>query len=329
MSTEELKIAIVGAGGWGYQHARAFSARKDCRVVSFAGRTPEKTRKRAEEFRANWYTDIRQMLDTEKPDLVSLCLPGQHTFDATMQVIDAGYPLFVEKPLAYELEEGRKLIRAAEEKDLFFAIDFEQRYSIPCLKAKQAIDDGRLGELIFAAWRFGHDVGGTLDHPYVNLIEAQCHGINMLETLCGPIVSVSADMTDNGGLNSFSTFSLSLRFENGAVGSFLGTFDGNSHNRNSQVIEIGGTDGRILIEDNVRRYSFQGTGCDTEEVWQAGFFDDDDRCFTRSVDRYLNDMIPAFRDGRKPPVPAEEGLRALEIAWAAVESFQTGKRVAV
>ena len=66
-----------------------------------------------------------------------------------------------------------------------------------------------------------------------------------------------------------------------------------------------------------------------EEVWQAGFFEDDKRSFTKSLDRYLDDMLPAFRDGKEPPVPATEGLRALEIAWAAVESFKTGKRINV
>ena len=113
------------------------------------------------------------------------------------------------------------------------------------------------------------------------------------------------------------------------MGSFLATVDADEHNRLSQLIEIGGTKGRILIEDNVRRYSFQEKGSDTEEVWQAGFFDDDGRRFNKNLDRYLDDMLPALREGRRPPVPAAEGLRALEIAYAAIESFETGRRVEV
>lgn len=324
---EQIRVAIIGAGGWGYQHARAFAARKDTRIVAFAGRTAERTQQRAEEFSAHFYTDISQMLEREKPDLVSICLPAQHTFEATMQVISAGCPLFVEKPLSYDLQEARTLIDEAQKRNLFFAIDFETRYSIPCLKAAQAIRDGKLGRPVFAHWRFGHGWDGKMTHPHTNLIEAQCHGINMLEALYGKITSVMAEMTDNGGRDSFSTFSLSLRFENGAVGSFLATMDANEHNRLSQLTELGGTEGRILIEDNVRRYSFQSTNSDTEEVWQAGFFEDSLRSFNQNLDRHLNDVIPALIEGKEPPIPATEGLRALEIAYAAIRSFETGKRV--
>jgi len=326
----KLRVAIVGAGGWGYQHARAFAARSDVELVGIWGRTPERTARRAAHFHCPWFTDLNEMLETRKPDFVSVCLPAQHTFETTMQIIEAGIPLLVEKPLAYKLEEARQLVTAAEARNLFFAIDFEQRYSIPCLKAREAIDAGRLGKLVFAHWRFGHGWGSPLmDHPHTNLIEAQCHGINMLEHLCGPIQSVMAEMTDNGGRNSYSTFTMSLRFANGAVGSFLATMDANEHNRLSQLIEIGGVDGRILIEDNVQRYSFQSTHSDMAETWSAGFFQDDHRAFNQSVDRHIDHMLKAFRAGEAPPVPASEGLRALEIAYAAIESFETGRRILI
>lgn len=325
---DKLRVAVVGAGGWGFQHARVFSERPDTELTAIFGRTPERTARRAEQFGVNWYTDVEEMIRTEKPDFVSVCLPAQRTYETTMKVIESGVPLLVEKPLAYRLDEAEQLIEAAQKRNLFFAIDFEQRYSIPCLKAKEAIDNGQLGKLIFAHWRFGHGWGSPLmDHPHTNLIEAQCHGINMMEHLCGPIKSVMAEMTDNGGRESFSTFVLSLRFANGAVGSFLATMDANEHNRFSQLIEIGGVDGRILIEDNVQRYTFQRTDSDVAETWSAGFFDDAARSFSKSVDRHVDDMLRAFRAGEAPPVPATEGLRALKIAYAAIRSFETGQRV--
>ena len=327
---EKLRVAIVGAGGWGFQHARAFSEREDVELVGIFGRTAERTKKRADRFHVPYYTDVKEMLQKEKPDFVSVCLPAQHTFETTMAVIEEGVPLLVEKPLAYKLEEAELLVQKAEEKNLFFAIDFEQRYSIPCLKAKEAIEAGRLGTPVFAHWRFGHGWGTQfIDHPHTNLIEAQCHGINMLESLVAPIESVMAEMTENGGRKSFSTFTMAIRFKNGAVGSFLATLDANEHNQFSQMIEIGGTDGRILIEDNVKKYTFQKTDSDMAEVWSAGFFEDDKRSFQKSVDRYIDDMLKAFRAGKEPPVHAKEGLRALKIAYAAIESYQQGKRVLI
>ena len=325
---KKLRVAVVGAGGWGFQHARAFFERQDTELAAIYGRTLERTKKRADYFGVPYYTDLKVMLDREKPDFVSVCLPAQHTFETTKAVIEMGYPLLVEKPLAYKLEEAEELIRLAEEKNLFFAIDFEQRYSIPCLKAKETIEKGKLGVPVFAHWRFGHGWGSQfINHPHTNLIEAQCHGINMLESLVGPIESVMAEMTENGGRRSFSTFTMALRFKNGAVGSFLATLDANEHNELSQLIEIGGTKGRILIEDNVKRYSFQETDSDTSEVWQAGFFEDDKRSFNKSVDRFIDDMLKAYKEGKEPPIHAREGLRALKIAYAAIESYEKGKRI--
>lgn len=94
-----------------------------------------------------------------------------------------------------------------------------------------------------------------------------------------------------------------------------------------QVIELCGTKGRILIEDNVRRYSFMPHHSDMAEVWTAGFFDDAWRSFSNDLDLYLNEMIPALREKKRPPVPAEEGLRALKVAYACIESFKSGRRI--
>ena len=323
---ERLKVAVIGAGGWGFQHARAFSSRRDSYLCSVTGRTEERTKRRAEAFGVPYYLDIDEMLEKEKPDLVSICMPGQGTFEPTMKVINAGVPLLVEKPLAYKLDEAEIMVSEAKKKDLFFAIDFNHRYSIPSLMAKQDIDAGRLGDLVFASWRFGHG-SGSLNHPYLNLIEAQCHGLDLLEHLCGPIESVMAEMTDKTGKGSFSTFSIAIRFENGGVGTFLGTFDSSDYYKFSQFIEINGTKGRILIEDSVQKYSFQSVDSRRAEVWNPTFFSDDERSFNKNLDRHLDALIPALKEGKEPPVPAERGLRALKLAYAAIESFNTGKRV--
>ena len=325
---DPIRVAVIGAGGWGYQHARAFSSRRDTVLTSVTGRTEERTRRRAEEFGVPYYLNIAEMLEKDRPDFVSVCMPGQGTFLPTMEVIRAGVPLLAEKPLAYDLEEARTMVGEAKKRDLFFAIDFNHRYSVPALMAREDIEKGRLGGVVFALWRFGHG-SGPLYHPYLNLIEAQCHGFDLLESLCGPIASVQAEMTDMTGKGSYSTFSLALRFAGGGVGSFLGTFDSSENYRFSHFVEINGTKGRIVMEDSVNGYRFQSADSRRAEVWNPAFFRDDERSFSRNLDRHLDALIPALREGRKPPVPAEKGLRALQLAYAAVESFETGKRVAV
>ncbi len=181
-----------------------------------------------------------------------------------------------------------------------------------------------MGKIVFATWRFGG--GGSQDHPYLNLIETQCHGFDLLEYLCGPISTVMAEMTDRTG-NGFSTLALSLRFESGTVGSLVGSYDSSYAYQQTHRVEINGTQGQALIEDTVRRWSFQPSGSETAEVWQAGYFNDTDRLFRSTFDRYIDALLQAFTNGLPPPVPADAGRRALRLAFAAIESFETGQRI--
>ena len=327
MSQEKVKVAVIGAGGWGFQHSRIFAERPDVDFCAVVGRTPERTKARAEQFGVRYYLNIQEMLDKENPDLVSLCLPNLGHFEPTLQVIQAGFPLLVEKPLVFELHEADTLLNEAAKRNLFFAINFNHRYARPVQMAREAIQAGRLGELVFAFWRFGGE-GSCQHHPHGNLIETQCHGFDMLEYLCGQIDSVMAEMTDKTG-KGYTTMVLSLHFANGAVGSLVGTYDSSYAYPGTHILEINGADGRVLVEDTVRRFSFQPRGNETGEVWQAGYFNDRDRDFHRAFDRHTDAILEAFRQGKEPPVHARAGRRALALAYAAIESFESGKRITV
>ncbi len=327
MMKTKLKVCIVGTGRWGWQHARVFSQHPDVELRAVAGRNPDRTRARAEEFGMRPYTSIPEMIAQEKPDFVSLALPNLEHFEATMQVIEANCPLLVEKPFVFELKEADKLLEEAEKRRLFFAINFNHRYAKAMRLAKDCIAAGKLGEIIHAVWRFGGEANVS-PHPHANLIETQCHGFDQLEHLCGPIHSIMAQMADKTG-GGYRTMSMALSFKNGAVGSMTGTYDSSYAYQDTHLLEINGTKGRLMVNDTVKRFSFQAAGNETAEVWQAGYFNDFDREFHRTFDLHLAEILKAFQDEQPPPVHASAGKRALELAWAAVESFETGKRVAL
>lgn len=326
--TGKVRVAVVGTGEWwGREHARLFSERDDTELVAIVGRTAEKTERRAEEYRTTAYLDLEGMLNEQDPDLVSLCLPNEHHFDTTMQTIEAGYPLLVEKPLVFDLSEADELLDAAAEKSLFFAINFNHRYAVPVSRAHESIQSGDLGKLVFATWRFGGEVG-TSTHPHANLIETQCHGFDMLEHLCGPIDSVMAQMVDDLTGHGYSTMVVAVIFANGAVGSLVGSYDTSYAYPNTHYLEVNGTDGRVLVEDTVKRFVFNPVGDEDSRVWEAGYFKDADRDFHDIFNRHLDHLLEAFRQGDEPPIHAREGRRALQLAHASIESFETGKRIA-
>ena len=322
---ERLKIALIGTGGWGRQHARILAGRPDVDFCGVLGRDPVRTAARATEFATRPYTDLGAMLDAEKPDLAFVCLPNRGHFDVTLQLIRAGVPLLVEKPLVFDLAEADALLNEAAARNLFFAINFNHRYARPVQLAHEAIRAGRLGKITFATWRFGGE--GKGDHPHANLIETQCHGFDMLEHLCGPVASIMAEMTGLTG-KGFSTLSVALKFEGGAVGNLLGSYDSSYAYPGTHRVEVNGTAGRIVIEDTVRRYTFHPAGSEVGEVWEAGYFNDRDRSFERTFDAHVEAVLTAFRAGEEPPVHARAGRRALALAHACIASFERGARVA-
>lgn len=321
---DTLKVAVVGTGGWAEQHARIFSRRADTELVGVLGRDEGRTRARAERYGSRGFTDLDALLATG-PDLVTVCLPNEQHFEPTLALLQTGIPLLVEKPLVFELDEADRLLAEAEERDTFFAINFNHRYAEPVVRAKAALDAGELGAPVFATWRFGGEAN-LGESPHANLIETQCHGFDMLEHLFGPITSVAASMTKKT-YGAWSTIAIALEFANDAVGTMLGSYDSSYAYEDSQRVELNGTLGRAVIHDTVRSLTLETAGDEVARVWRAGYFNDEARTFEYTFDRHVDAVLTALRAGDPPPVPARAGRRALALAMAVIESHETGRRV--
>jgi predicted dehydrogenase len=325
MTGTSTRVAVVGAGQWGAQHARIFARRADTELVAVAGRTTERTAARAATWGTAAYTDIDLMIAETTPDLLSVCLPNEGHYETTLHLIDKGIPLLVEKPLVFDLAEADDLLARADAKDLFFAINFNHRYAEPFLRAKSAVAAGELGDLTFLTWRFGGEAN-VGESRHANLIETQCHGFDMLEHLGGPIASVMAQMTDVT-YGAYSTVAIALEFASGAVGTMLGSYDSSYAYPDSQLVEVNGSRGRATVHDTVRRLVLSSRGEEVRRVWEAGYFNDEARAFESTFDRHVDDLLQALRSGKQPPIHASAGRRALELAMASITSFEEGRRV--
>lgn len=322
-STSKVRVALVGSGYWGRHHARNFHDHPQTELCALVG-TSERGRPLAERLGAHYYRDVDAMLQAERPDLVTVCLPFRHQSDVTLRVLRSGVAVLTEKPLATTSAAARELLSEAEARRLFFGINFNHRYAQPFQLARRAIDQGRLGEPVCAVWRFG----GAWDpeHPHGTLIESLCHGFDMLEHLIGPTRSVMCEMTEKTGAG-FRSVSLSLGFSSGAIASVLGTYDSSFEYPFSHYCELNGTEGRIFIRDTLRHFLLTRKGSETSESWEAGLFNDSARQFTRMMDAHIDAVIQAFIAREPPPIPAECGLRALLVAEAAIASHTQGRRV--
>jgi len=321
---KKVRVALIGTGGWSLQHCRVLTQHPQVEFCGILGRNKQRTKKRADLFKVPYYVDLKELIKHQQPDLINISLPNEHHYDLTMKVIKSNTHLFVEKPLVFKMNQAENLIKEAKKRKLFFGINFNWRYSTPIRKAIKTIKENKLGDINFITWRFGGTGGGG--DPFGNIIETQCHGFDMLEYLNGPIKSVHSFMTNKTN-NGFSTFVVSMKFKNKSVGSLVGSYDTSYAYPNTHYLEINGSKGRILIEDQVRKYSFNKKDNETAEVWQSGFFNDYEREFHRTFDEHFNEVIKKFINNEEPPVHVKAGKRALELALSSIESYKKRKIV--
>ena len=92
---------------------------------------------------------------------------------------------------------------------------------------------------------------------------------------------------------------------------------------------MSGTRGRLLIEDTVRRYTFTPTTARRPRSGRPDTSTTATAASTRTFDKHVDALLAAFKAGQPPPVHAQAGRRALELALASIESFRAGRRVVV
>ena len=175
------------------QHVRVFSERLDTTVVAIVGRDDDRTRRQAAEAGTAGLHRHRRHARRRPAG-------PRHRRAAERAPLRPDAPADPGRRSAPRREAAR--VRPCRggpaparggRGDLFLAINFNHRYAEPMLRARAAITAGALGDIVFTSWRFGGEANiGT--HPHAQLIETQCHAFDTIEHLCGPIVSVMAQM---------------------------------------------------------------------------------------------------------------------------------------
>ena len=124
------KLCIIGCGGIGTYHLGHFLDYKDIELVGFCDLVIEKAEafvKRAGQGKA--YTDYKVMYDEVKPDMVFICVPPYCHGEIEFETIARGIPMFIEKPVALDLDLAYKIRDAIEQAHLITAVGFQCRYA--------------------------------------------------------------------------------------------------------------------------------------------------------------------------------------------------------
>lgn len=329
-----LKVCVLGTGNWGKVHIEAYWRNPDTQLVGICGQSNrERVDRMAKQYGANGYLDFAEMLEREKPDLVSVITPDDQHFVPYKQALDAGVHCFFEKPLTMNVPEAKELVALARRQGVHCGVNFNHRYATPFLLVKQHLDAGKLGQPILFHWRFtGGHYPERQQTPMAHLLYMQSHGFNMLQTLGGEIVSIKGHAADPRGTGQLTSVTLSLKFASGAVGSFVAGVDGDYKDPDIYGFEMTGTKGRVKVDDAIRRFEFaprpeiaqahqEQKGAESLAlVWNSHFFDDESRDFGKTTDRHIAHFVKTLLVGEPEPIPIEEGLAALEAGQKAIDA---------
>jgi predicted dehydrogenase len=152
-------VAIIGCGLIGQKRARALSG---ARVAVCCDPVTDRAQSLAQAHGAVSCADWRDAVTRDGVDVVIVATTNDMLAPITLAAIEAGKHVLVEKPAARSVAEIEPLIEAAERRNVRVRVGFNHRYHPALLEARDIIDSGAAGELMFLRARYGH--GGRVGY---------------------------------------------------------------------------------------------------------------------------------------------------------------------
>lgn len=141
-----MKVAQIGVGGWGKNHARVLSQLGALAAVCDADE--QKAREIASKYGVNHYTSMDAMLDAEDVQAVFVCTPTSTHYEIGSALIQKKKHVFIEKPMTYSSDEGSKLAELAKKHGVIVTCGYIERFNPTVEMVKSLVKSGHYGDLI-------------------------------------------------------------------------------------------------------------------------------------------------------------------------------------
>lgn len=170
MGNDTLRVAVVGCGYWGPNHARNLSSLPGCELAAVCDRDARRlAHLKSLQPGARCYSDFDEMIASAELDAVVIATGVGSHFALTQKSLSAGLHTLVEKPMASSSAECDQLIELAENRKLVLMVGHTFLYSPHVRKIKEIVDAGDIGEIQYISSRrlnlglFQKDINVTWD----------------------------------------------------------------------------------------------------------------------------------------------------------------------
>jgi predicted dehydrogenase len=338
----KLNFALIGCGRIAKRHAELLGHGQisNARLAAVCDVKAERAQAIGKQFDVPHYTDMHAMMKQERIDVaVVLTESGLHA-DHVIALAPYGAHVVVEKPMALTLRDADRMIVACDQAGIKLFVVKQNRFNVPVVKLREAMEAGRFGKLVLGTVRvrwcrpqsyYDQDSWrGTWAMDGGVLSNQASHHIDMLEWMMGEVDTVYAmGATALVDIEAEDTAVVTLRFQNGA----LGIIEATTATRPKDLegsISILGEKGSVEIAgfavNEMRAWNFVEPQPDDPNVMKQ-YSVNPPNVYGFGHHAYYEHVVDCILNNRKHLVDGLEGRKSLELISAIYESIETGKAV--
>ena len=313
---KKLGVAVIGTGQWGKNHARVYKELPSTELVAVCDVDAERAKAMATQYGAKAYSDSTEMLKDKSIQAVNVCTWSTILAQEAMKALNAEKHVLVEKPMATTSQRAQELVKRAHENGLHLTVGFLMRF-IPGLQViHQSVEDKKIGELVCATakrvsqWpeRIG-DVGVVKD--------TAIHDIDVMRFISGADpISVYAKM-GSMRIKKFEDYAhIMLTYAEGKS-AFIETNWLTPYK--TRTLTVTGSEAIMRLD-----YITQDLWIEKQTQSVQPRYP-----FQEPLKAELQHFVDCILEKKKPLVTGEDGVRALTVATAAIESSAKNKAIMI
>jgi len=335
MSTKCLQIGVIGAGRIGKIHAENLTTRIPCvKVKTIADVVLTSAQQTAERLHIPIATaDYHDILSDPEIDAIAICSSTDTHAFITIEAAKAGKHIFCEKPICHNLARIDAALAAVEEAGVKLQIGFNRRFDPNFRKVRELVAAGKVGDPHILRITSRDPAPPPVEYIKVSggiFLDMTIHDFDMARYQMGceviEVYVAGGVMIDPaiGEAGDIDTALITLRFENGAIG----TID-NSRKAvygYDQRVEIFGSAGMVAVNNNTPDTHIYSNAEGVHTALPLYFF------LERYTESFINEMrafIESIQNDTIPPVTGVDGRKPVLIGMAAWKSYQENRPVKI
>ena len=326
-----MKVGIVGVGSMGTTHASGW-AETPAEIVGFTAETQQEAGNISKQYKTKVYSSLEKMLPDV--DVVDICSPTHLHYEMALKAAAAGKHIICEKPLARTTRQAREIVMACQKAGVQLLVAHVVRFFPEYALARSAVADGQIGKpgvirLHRGSYRPKKPAGNWfLDEVKSGgiLMDLMIHDYDYARWVAGEVETVSARRVTELHLDAPVDYGLViLSHRSGALSHIAGAWAYPPPTFRTHL-EIAGDRGLIEFDSDgtapIQNFILKTAGSDAPDVALPSSPVSESPYMTQ-----IKEFYSALVDGKTARVSATDGLAAVQIAEAAIQSAHSGQPV--